>query len=86
MQPEHRETRQVVCSGEEVEVGVDFGLAPHPGSAPAVAATHQMTDFAFDFGTGRPVVGSPVGIVLLLSGISETMLVASNTDPVGVLI
>lgn len=45
----------------------------------AVAASHQVGDLAFDFGTGRPVVGSPVGIVLLLSGIGETLLVTPDT-------
>src|SRR6266704_2880925 len=32
---------EVVCGGEEVEVGVDFGGAAHAGSASAVAGSHQ---------------------------------------------
>jgi len=81
VQSEHGETRQVVCSGEEVEVGVDFGSAPHAGFPSAVATTHQVGDFAFDFGTGGPVVGSPFGILLETTGISETVFVTPDTDP-----
>ena len=81
MESEHGETRQVVGGGEEVEVGVDFGLASDSGSPAAVAASHQVGDLAFDFGSGGPVVGSPVGIVLLLSSSGETLLVTPDTDP-----
>jgi hypothetical protein len=81
VQSEYGKTRQVVCSGEEVEVGVDFGSAPDSGMAPAMPAAHQVTDFAFDFGTGGPIVGSPGGVLLLTTGISKTVLVTSDTDP-----
>src|SRR5665811_2614231 len=58
-----------------------FGSAPHPGTAAAVAAAHQMSDLAFDFGSGGPVVGSPFGVVLETTGIGETVLVTPDTDP-----
>ena len=85
MQPEYGKTRQVVCSGKEVEVGVYFGSAPNAGSPSAVVVAHQVTDFAFDLGTGRPVVGSPCGILLKAAGVGETVLVTSDTDPASAL-
>ena len=80
VESEDTETREVGCGGEKVEIGVDFGSAPDPGTAAAMSSAHEMTDFAFDFGSGRPVVGSPVGVVLEPSGVGEAMFVASDTD------
>ena len=71
--------------GEEVEVSVDFGSAPDPGSPSAVAAAHQVTEFAFDLRPGGPVVGGPVGILLLTAGIGETLLVTADPDGAPVL-
>src|SRR5665811_473960 len=58
-----------------------FGSAPHPGTAAAVAAAHQMSDLAFDFGSGGAVVGSPFGVVLETTGIGETVPITPDTDP-----
>ena len=83
-QSEYSETRQIVGGGEEVEVGVDFGLASYPGSPPAVAAAHQVADFAFDFGSGGPVVGFPAGILLLTPSSGETVFVTADTNAASV--
>ena len=80
MESEDAETRQVGCGGEEVEVGVDFGSATDPGTAAAVSSAHEMSELAFDFGAGRPVVGFPVGIALEESGVGEPMFVTPDTD------
>ena len=80
VEAEHGEPGQVVGGGEEVEVGVDFGSAPDPGSPPAVAAAHQMAEFAFDFGSSSAVVGDPDGVVSLASCSGETVFIAADRD------
>ena len=59
MQSEDGESGQVGGCGEEVEVGVDFGGAAHSCSSAAVAAAHQVSEFAFHFWAGGPVVAPP---------------------------
>src|SRR5437899_1819609 len=49
-QLEHSEARQVDGGGEQIEVGGDLGSASDTGSSPAVFATHEMTEFAFNLG------------------------------------
>ena len=61
---EHGEAGEVGGGGEEVEVGVDFGSAANPCSASAVAAAHEVAEFAFDLGSGGAVVGAPGGVGL----------------------
>lgn len=63
MQSEHGHAGEVGGSGEQAEVGVDFDPAADLCVAAAVAAAHQVAEFAFDFGSGGSVVGLPVGSV-----------------------
>ena len=79
-QAEHGEARQVGGSGEEVEVGVDFGSAADSGAASAVSSTHQVTELAFDFGTGCSVVGLPGGVGLTGAGSGQGSFVAADGD------
>ena len=64
--------------GEEVEVGVDFGLTADSGSSAAVTAEHEVTEFAFDLWADRPVVGPPVRVGLLLAGFGEGGFVTAD--------
>ena len=50
VQAERGEARQVDGGGEQVEVGVDFGPAPHAGSSAAVPAAFEVGELALDFG------------------------------------
>ena len=75
---EHGQAGEVVCGGEEVEVGVDLGRAAHPGSSSAVAASHQVAELAFDLGAGGPVVGDPVRVLLAGAGVGQALLVAAD--------
>ena len=79
-QPEHREAGKVVCAGEKAEVGVDLAPAAQACSSSAVFASHQVTELAFDLGAGRSVVLSPLGVLLLMAGVGETLLVATDSD------
>ncbi len=81
---EHGEAGQVVGDGEEGEVGVDLDGAAHPGSSSTVFAGHQVPEFAFHFGSGRPVAGDPGRVLLLLAGISQALLVATDPDPAAI--
>jgi hypothetical protein len=74
------EAGDVECSGEEIEVGVDLAPAAYPCLSSAVSAAHQVAKLAFDLGTGGPIVGDPVGVLLLAAGVGETLLVATDTD------
>jgi hypothetical protein len=80
VESEHAETRQVGGGGEEVEIGVDFGSPSDAGSSAAVSSAHQVTEFPFDFGSGRPIIRDPVGVVLLTPSIDETVFVTPDTD------
>ncbi len=75
-QSERTEAGQVDRGGEQGEVGGDLGGAAHSGAAPAVAAAHQVTDLAFHFRAGRPVVGDPGGIGLGGAGAGQFGLIA----------
>ena len=55
------ESGEVGGGGEEGEVGGDAEPATRAGAAAAVAAAHQVGEFAFDFGSDGPVVGFPRG-------------------------
>ena len=77
---EHGETREVGGSGEEVEVGVDFVSAADAGSSPAVAASHEMREFPFDFGPVGAVVGLPVGIGLTFACPVEGSFIDPDPD------
>src|SRR3990172_936710 len=77
---EPRQPCQVGGGGEEVEVGVDFGFASDPGPAPSVFAAHEVPEFAFDLGSGGPVVGDPFGVGLLVAGVGEALLVAADPN------
>jgi len=61
---EHAQAGEVDGGGEQGEVGGDLGAAADPGTATAVAAAHQVPDFAFHLGPGAPVVGNPARITL----------------------
>src|SRR5215216_910651 len=80
VQAEHGEAGEVVCGGEEVEIGVDLASAADSRSSCAVLASHQVAELAFDFGAGGPVVGGPVRVVLLGAGLGETQFVATDAD------
>jgi hypothetical protein len=77
---EDSEAGEVVCGGERVEVGVDFASAAHPGPPATVLAAHQVTEFAFHLGSGRPVVHDPLGVFGLPAGISEALLEPAHRD------
>lgn len=62
MQAEHGEAGEVVSGGEEVEVGVDLAFAADACSSPAVSASHEVPELAFDLGSGGAVVVDPVGV------------------------
>ena len=49
-QSEHAEARDVGGCGQQVEVGVDFGLAAHAGVAAAVFSAHEVREFASTLG------------------------------------
>src|SRR5665811_1127777 len=78
------EACQVGGGGEKVEVGVDFGSSPDPGFTAPVGAAHHMAEFAFDFGSGGPIVGDPAGILGLVAGLGETLFVAADPDAAAV--
>ena len=56
-QAEGGEAGEVGGGDEQVEVGAHLRRAAHSGASCAVAATHEVTEFAFDFRSRRPVVG-----------------------------
>src|SRR5690606_17710516 len=62
------------------EVGVDLGVAAHPGAASTVAAEHEMGEFAFDLGSGRPVVIPPPWTLLAGAGLGQVFLVTADAD------
>lgn len=72
------ESGEVDGGGEEGEVGGDAVPAAYAGASAAVAAAHEVGDFAFDFGSGGPVVGLPGGI--LLAGGGEVGFVVADGD------
>ena len=78
MQSERAEAGDVGGCGEEVEVGVDFGLAAHAGVAPAVFSAHEVRQFAFDFGARGAVVVAPALGLLALSGRGEHGFVSAD--------
>ena len=71
---------QVVGGGEQVEVGGDFGPSSHSCSSPAVASSHQVSELAFDLGSGGPVVGDPLGVLRLGAGFGQDRLMAADVD------
>ncbi len=50
---EDSEPGEVDRGGEELEVGVDFDASADAGASSAVSSSHQMPEFAFDFGVSR---------------------------------
>jgi hypothetical protein len=48
--------------------------------AVAVAAAHEVGEFAFDFGSGGLVVGLPVGVGLALPGAGQDVFVGVDVD------
>jgi hypothetical protein len=67
-----------VGGDEQAEVGSDFVVSSHPGSSAAVAASHQVSEFAFDLGPGLSVVVTPSGIVRLSAGFGQEGFVAAH--------
>ena len=62
------EAGEVVGGREQVEIGVYFVASPYSCSSATVAASHQVSEFAFDFGSGGPVVRTPVRVALTRPG------------------
>jgi hypothetical protein len=58
------ETCQVDFGGKAAEVGTDFVGATNACSSSSVLASHEVAEFSFDLGPGRPVVGDPLGLLL----------------------
>src|SRR5215211_1437010 len=79
-QAEHGEAGEVLCRGEEAEVGVHFASASHAGPSSPVFASHQVAELAFDLGAGGPVIGDPVGVLLVTASVGQPLLVAANPD------
>src|SRR5574341_2498368 len=79
-QPEHAEPGKVDRGSQQAEVRGHLGPAPHPGAAAAVAAAHQMAEFAFDLGAGGRVVGAPGRIGLAGAGGGQQGLVRTDGD------
>ena len=52
------------CSGNEI--GEDSFQAPGAGFSSAMNLPGEMTDFAFDLGSLRPVLGTPLRALLIL--------------------
>jgi hypothetical protein len=77
---EDGEAGEVVGGGEQVEVGVDFCASSDSCSSAAVAASHQVSEFAFDLGAGLTVVVSPLGIVRMSAAFSQESFVAADLD------
>jgi hypothetical protein len=77
---EHRQARDVHRTGQEPEVGLDAVGAADPGPPPAMAAAHQVPEFAFGLWAGGPVVGDPGRVGLPCSGIGECLLVGADAD------
>lgn len=67
-QTEDSEAGKVGRGCQKREIGGDLRHASHAGASSAVAASHQVGYFPFDFGPGGPVVGFPVGIGLAGAG------------------
>jgi hypothetical protein len=80
MQPEHGQAGEVGGGGEQVEVGVDFDPAAYSCSASAVAAAHEVAEFAFDFGPGGSVVALPAWIGLTGPGAGQDIFVGADAD------
>ena len=79
-QAEHGEAGEVVCGGEQVEVGGDLRRAAHSGAAAAVPAAHQVSDLAFHLGAGGSVVSLPVRVALAGPGPGELFFVGADID------
>jgi hypothetical protein len=77
---EYGKAGHVGGGGEEVEVGVDLGGASYSGSSTSVPSAHEVSEFAFDLGTGAPIVGEPVRIGLLLAGLGQGLFVGVDSD------
>ena len=80
MQPEHGQAGEVGGGGEQAEVCVDFGPAADSCVAAAMAAAHEVAEFAFDFGSGGLVVGLPVWVGLALPGAGQDVFVGVDVD------
>ena len=79
-QMEGGESGEVGGGGQEGEVCADAFAAVHAGAAAAVAAAHEVGEFAFDFGAGGPVVGLPDGVALADAGFGEVGFPAADGD------
>lgn len=80
MQVEDGHACEVHRSRQQPEFGVDAGGAADSGAASAVAAAHEVTELALDFGSGAAVVGDPGGVGLPGAGIGEGLLVGADAD------
>ena len=80
MHAEDGEACEVGGCCEVVEVGIDLGGAAHSGAPSAVAAAHQMAEFAFDFGAGGAVVVAPGRVLLSLTVASKRGFVNPDSD------
>ena len=69
---EHGEAGEILCSGEEAEVGVDLASAAHASSSSAVPASHHVAELALDLGAGRSVVVSPIGVSVYFGGVTSS--------------
>src|SRR6266567_492103 len=74
------EPGEVGSGGEQGEVGGDLELPADPGAAPAVAAAHEVADFALDLGPGCPVISPPGRARLGLAGCGQPGLVRADSD------
>ena len=78
MYTEHGEALEVGRRAEEGEVGADAQAAAHPGAAPAVAATHQVGELPFHFGTSGAIASFPGPVPLVGTSPLEGVLVGMD--------
>ena len=69
-----------MSGGEQAEVGSDFVLSSHPCSSAAVAASHQVSEFAFDLGPGLSIVVTPFRVLGFGAGFCQEGFVAAHLD------
>ena len=83
--PEHTQPRQVDRGGQQREVGGDLHSTSHTCSSSTMTAPHQVSDLAFDLGTGGAVVGLPDRIGLSGTASDQVPFVGTDGDSAAVL-
>ena len=69
-----------VAGNAALQAATGARVLAHAGAASAVPAAHQMSNFAFDFRAGGPVVGLPDGVTLTRPGRGQVGFPAADGD------